>query len=126
MNRSMRWSGLLLAAMVTLPTGAWARGLDVEISTDRGDDGVYDSGDKIEIKARASDDAYLLVYDIDAEGNVRLLFPTGHRRGYVEGGRATGFPPMTPTPISSFRVRSVRVTSWRSRRSSRSAICRAI
>jgi hypothetical protein len=92
MNRSMRWSGLLLAAMVTLPTGAWARGLDVEISTDRGDDGVYDSGDKIEIKARASDDAYLLVYDIDAEGNVRLLFPTGHRRGYVEGGKSYRLP----------------------------------
>jgi len=55
--------------------------------TDRGDDAVFSPGDEIRIKVRASEDAYLLVYEIDAEGYVHELFPYDRSQGGVEGHR---------------------------------------
>ena len=68
----------LAAALLLLAVGsspALARRLDVELWTDRGDDAVYREGDAMRIKVRATDDAYLLVYEIDTEGRVNLLYP---------------------------------------------------
>ena len=62
---------------LALPAGAWAaEHLGVRVSTDRGDDGVYNPGDPLEISTRVTGDAYLLVYEIDAEGEVHVLFPS--------------------------------------------------
>ena len=81
-----RWSALaVLGLLVMAPAAAGARGLDVDVRTDRGDDAVYQPGDALEVRARASDDAYLLVYEIDAEGSVRLLYPYRGGSGFVEG-----------------------------------------
>jgi len=84
--KTRAWPAILtLAAILLVPAAASARALSVELWTDRGNDAVYQPGDPILIKARTSDDAYLLVYEIDAEGGVNLLFPTpGHSAG-VEG-----------------------------------------
>jgi hypothetical protein len=82
-----------LGVLALVPTVAGARGLGVEVWTDRGDDAVYQPGQAMEIKARASDDAYLLVYEIDAEGYVRLLYPYRGSSGFVEGRRTYPVPP---------------------------------
>ena len=95
----MRWThGLLAAALLggvvaSAPGVAFARGLDIELSTDRGDDAVYQPGQALEVRARASDDAYLLVYEIDSEGAVHALFPGHGNRGYIEGRRTYVIPP---------------------------------
>ncbi|HYM79793.1 MAG TPA: DUF4384 domain-containing protein [Candidatus Limnocylindria bacterium] len=85
---------MVLAAFGVLPGAAALaeRTLGVEIWTRQGDDAVYQPGDRLEVKARTSDDAYLLVYEIDADGNVVLLYPYRGSRGLVEG-RATHLVP---------------------------------
>jgi len=85
-----------LAAVVllgVLPSRAHARTLDVDVWTDRGTDAVYQPGDRIVVKSRANDDAYLLVYEIDSEGYVRVLWPTRGRTGRVEARRTYQVPP---------------------------------
>ena len=47
----------------------------VEIWTDRGTGGVYRVGDDVEICLRADRDCYVMVYEIDTDGYLRLLFP---------------------------------------------------
>ena len=61
-----RWRSLAvviasLAAIVAATAPASANGLAVEVWTDRGADAVYQPGESIQIGARSSDDAYLLV-----------------------------------------------------------------
>ena len=75
-------------ALLVSATGAESAVLDVEVWTDRGNDAVYQPGDVMEVRVRSSMDAYLLVYEVDSEGRVNLLFPERGSRGFVEG-RAT-------------------------------------
>ena len=92
--KSSQWHlGGLLVAILLVPAPASARPLSVEVSTDRGHEGVYQPGQSLEIRTRASEDAYLLVYEIDAEGYLHLLYP--HRPndiGRVEGGSRYRLP----------------------------------
>jgi hypothetical protein len=86
---------LVLAALVAAaatPGVARASRFSVDLWTDRGSEAVYRPGETIDIGFRVSDDAHLLVYEIDSEGYVRVLFP--HRRGddFVPGGRDLGLP----------------------------------
>jgi hypothetical protein len=87
------WSCAVLAALAVLPAAAGARSLDVEVWTDRGNDAVYQPGDPLEVRVRASDDAYLMVYEIDAEGHVRLLHPFRGGSGFVERRHTYTVPP---------------------------------
>ena len=82
-----------LALLALVAPGAGAAGLGVEVWTDRGNDAIYQPGDHLEVRARASEDMYLIVYEIDAEGYVRLLFPFRGNNGFVEGRRTYVIPP---------------------------------
>ena len=83
-------AALLLLAAASAP--AHARRLDVELWTDRGDDAVYQEGDAMRIKVRTTDDAYLLVYEIDTEGRVNLLYPWKRGSGRIEGRHTLRLP----------------------------------
>lgn len=91
------WSALTIGLVVgpALLAGgpAAARPMSVDIWTDRGKDAIYEPNEPIEIKVRASNDAYLLVYDIDSEGAVRVLYPYANSTGYVAGGHTYRVPP---------------------------------
>ena len=90
----VRWLlGALMIGLVLAPPVARARAVGVDIWTDRGKDAVYESGEPVEIKVRASDDGYLLVYDIDSEGYVRVLYPYEGSSGYVAGRQTYRVPP---------------------------------
>ena len=96
MKRTMlQWSRLLPVLALTLMAAspAQARRLDVEVWTDRGDDAVYQPGETMLIKARTTDDAYLLVYEISSEGDVRVLYPWKRSNGFVEARRTYRLPP---------------------------------
>jgi hypothetical protein len=82
-----------LALAIALPAGAQARTLGLEVWTDRGDDAVYQAGEAMQVKVRASDDAYLLVYEIDAEGRISVLYPWRRGSNLVEGRRTYRLPP---------------------------------
>lgn len=85
------WPALLLLALAVAP--ASARRMQVEVWTDRGDDAVYEPGAAMRVKVSVNRDAYLLVYAIDAEGEIDLLYPWRRGRGMVEGGRTLRLPP---------------------------------
>ena len=96
--RSMWWLAALLlclAPSVRADNGHNQNnryGVDVDVSTDRGQDAVYQPGDPLTVKVRTSDDAYVMVYEIDSEGNVRLISPEWGKRGFVEGGDTFQIP----------------------------------
>lgn len=92
MNRSYGVAIALGAVLLLAPGAAGARALGVEVWTDRGNDAVYQPGDGMTVKVRTSDDAWLLVYEIDTEGYVRLLHPHRGRAGRVEGRRTMLVP----------------------------------
>ncbi len=81
-----------IAAGLMLAPGFSLARVGVEVWTDRGQDAVYKPGDLMQVKVRASDDAYLLVYEIDTDGNVRVLFPYQGQSGFVEGRRTVRVP----------------------------------
>ena len=62
-TRIVRPLGLALVAALVLAVPAFARRLDVDIWTDRGDDGVYQPGESMKLKVRTTQDAWLLVYE---------------------------------------------------------------
>jgi hypothetical protein len=82
-----------MIGLVLAPPGARARVMGVDIWTDRGKDAVYEPGEPVEIKVRASDDGYLLVYDIDSEGYARVLYPYEGSSGYIAGRQTYRVPP---------------------------------
>jgi hypothetical protein len=53
---------------------------------------VYQPGEAIQIKTRASDDAYLLIYEIDAEGYIHVLFPYHSHTSFIEGRTTLRIP----------------------------------
>ncbi len=96
MTRNHRWMARALAALtlaIAMPGAAHARTLGLEVWTDRGDDAVYQAGDAMQVKARVSDDAYMLVYEIDATGQVSVLYPWRRGSNLVEGHRTYRLPP---------------------------------
>jgi len=95
MIRNLRWlTGLLaLVAFALPPAAAQARTLGVEVWTDRGDDAVYQPGDAMQVKVRASDDAYLLVYEIDSNGKISVLYPWRRGSNLVEARHTYRLPP---------------------------------
>jgi hypothetical protein len=86
------WVACALIAVLACPTLAHARGLSVEVWTNRGDEAVYSKGDLLKIGVRANDDAHLIVYEIDAEGYVNLLFPYQGTSDLVEARHAYRIP----------------------------------
>jgi hypothetical protein len=93
MNRWRWMGGLVTAALIASPAAALATGLGVELWTDRGDRAIYHAGERMDLHVRTSQDAFLLVYEIDTEGMVRVLYPYRGSRGYVDGGRTYDLPP---------------------------------
>jgi hypothetical protein len=88
-----RWLlSALMIGLVLAPGVARARSLGVDVWTDRGKDAVYEPGEPVQLEVRASDDAYVLVYDIDSEGYVRVLFPHGGNSGYLVGRHTYRIP----------------------------------
>ena len=84
----MRRAGILLALATLLVPGASHARQAVEVWTDRGNEAVYEPGERMQIKVRSADDAHVLVYEIDSEGYVRLLFPDIGGSGFLEGRRS--------------------------------------
>jgi hypothetical protein len=90
----MRKAGILVALALALSPGAsLAAGLNVDLWTDKGNEAVYQPGDRMKVNVRTSADSYVLVYEIDAEGTVRLLFPDRGGPGFLEGRQTVQFPP---------------------------------
>ena|SRR6267378_1599703 len=99
MKRPRHLAGMCIAALVlagSLSVVAFAdepHQVGVEIWTDRGNDAVYQPGDVLQVRARTTTDAYLLIYEIDSEGYVRMLFPVRGQTGLVSAHETYDVPP---------------------------------
>jgi hypothetical protein len=91
MSRNTLTAALVAVGLALMAGPGWAR-VGVEIWTDRGQDAVYKPGDLMQVKVRPSADAYLLVYEIDTDGYVRVLYPYRGQSGFVEGRRTLRVP----------------------------------
>ena len=87
MKRSIASAGSCVASLMLLGSllagPAEARHLGVDLWTDRGNDAIYEPGDVLQVRTRTTDDAYLLVYEIDSQGYVRVLYPLRGQNGMV-------------------------------------------
>src|SRR5437867_12683295 len=92
MNARRWFAHTLMILMIAVASRASARALSIEVWTARGHAAVYQDGEVLQIKARASDDSYLLVYEIDSACSVHLLFPDDCRSSCVEGARPYRLP----------------------------------
>jgi hypothetical protein len=72
---------------------AYGPPVEIEVWVDKGEDAVYRERESVGIRFRASRDCYAVIYDIDTEGFLTLLYPDypGHD-GFVEGGRIYRLP----------------------------------
>jgi hypothetical protein len=67
--------------------------LQVWIWPDRGEGAEYYPGDRIEFNVEVTRDCFLILYDIDTRGNLRILFPYDPwDNNFVEAGRIIRFP----------------------------------
>jgi hypothetical protein len=89
--RKVSW--IFLLGLALFPGPSRAAGLAVELWTDRGNDAVYKPGDRMVVSVRSSTDAHVLVYEIDAEGAVNVLFPDAGGAGFVQAKQTYEMPP---------------------------------
>ena len=96
MSKRERWLVAIALSCVTaimlasgaLQAGTGEGGPRVDVWTDRGAGAIYRAGDPVEIHMRPDQDCYVIVYEIDTDGYLRLLFPEDCRDdGFVVGGR---------------------------------------
>jgi hypothetical protein len=100
MNRSTGIALVLAAGLVVSAGAAQAKGLGVEIWTDRGNEAVYQPGDEMHVNVKTTDDSYLLVYEIDTDGFIHVLYPYQGQSGIVPGDRTLE----VPTPESNLSL----------------------
>ncbi len=91
---------MFLTALVLAGAGACspiataeARPLEVDVWTSRGDDGVLFAGHPVDVYFETNKRARVIVYAIDVEGWVHILFPTrAWEDGQVRGGQTCRIP----------------------------------
>ncbi len=66
--------------------------LAVEVWFDEARGSVYEPGDAVEVFFKSSHDCYVVVYDVDTQGFVNVLYPRGDQNSWVEGGRIHSIP----------------------------------
>ena len=63
--RYMKHSIIGIALLAAIPAAAWSAPLSVEVTSDRGPDAVYQDDEVIDLSVRVSEDAHVLVYEIE-------------------------------------------------------------
>ncbi len=80
-------------AVSQLPVEAASHRLDVDVWINKEEGGVYRPGESMRVFFRSNADAYVLVYNIDTEGYIHLVYPYGPTDPLrVEGGRTYRIP----------------------------------
>ncbi len=67
--------------------------LEIDLWVNKSEGSTYYYGEDLAIYLRTNDDCYVVVYDIDPEGNVSLLFPSDYESScFVRGGEVVRIP----------------------------------
>ncbi|MEN9206157.1 MAG: DUF4384 domain-containing protein [Thermostichales cyanobacterium SZTDM-1c_bins_54] len=128
MSFPIRWSALVAGAVLVAPTVAWARPFEarpvapvaprsivvepvlpqplnpvLHVWLNRpGHNPAYRPGEAISISVQPNRDAYIYLYSVEANGQVRLIIPNSYAQAatFVRGGQVFTFPP----PGAAFRL----------------------
>jgi hypothetical protein len=74
-------------------SGRGAHQLDVDVWINKDEGGVYRPGESMRVYFRSTLDSYVLVFNVDTEGYIHLVYPYGPEDlPAVEGGRAYRIP----------------------------------
>jgi hypothetical protein len=92
MSRSHELAFAIAAILALAPAAVDAQPLSVEVWTDKGNEAVYQPGEQLFVSVQSNLDAHLLLYEIDAEGRVTVLFPIEGFEDIVEGGKPYDIP----------------------------------
>ena len=81
-------------ALAVIPVeSARASRLAIDVWTNKEEGGVYRQGERMKIFVRPSSDSYVLIYNIDTEGFIHLVYPYGPEDPErLEGGRTYQIP----------------------------------
>ncbi|HYQ95527.1 MAG TPA: DUF4384 domain-containing protein [Candidatus Eisenbacteria bacterium] len=72
---------------------AHSRGLDVDVWINKDEGGIYRPGESMRVYFRANAECYVLVFNVDTEGYIHLVYPYGpDDEPTVEGGRTYRIP----------------------------------
>jgi hypothetical protein len=67
--------------------------LDVDVWINKDEGGVYRPGESMRVYFRSTGDGYVLVFNVDTEGYIHLIYPYGPEDPpFVDGGRAYRIP----------------------------------
>ena len=67
--------------------------LDVDVWINKDEGGVYRPGESMRVYFRSTGDSYVLVFNVDTEGYIHLIYPYGPEDPpFVDGGRAYRIP----------------------------------
>src|SRR5258706_11029789 len=67
--------------------------LDVDVWINKDEGGVYRPGESMRVYFRSTGDGYVLVFNVDTEGYIHLIYPYGpNDPPFVDGGRAYRIP----------------------------------
>jgi hypothetical protein len=67
--------------------------LRVRVWTEPGEGALVFPGEDVKVRFRVDEDAYVVVYDVDTMGRVRVLFPEDpYDDGFVRGGQVVRLP----------------------------------
>ncbi len=86
------WAFAAATAVVALALPVWGSpdySIAVDVWTDRAEDFFYLPGDPLRVYFRPEEDCYLVLYQIDTDGNVFLLFPAAYGRAFFARGGIT-------------------------------------
>jgi len=79
--------------VVPVPRYHDGRAPQIDVWTRRGDGAVLRPGQRVNVFFRIRRDAFVIVYNVDTRGRVRLLFPRApHDDGWVQGRTTVGIP----------------------------------
>ncbi|MBI4364093.1 MAG: DUF4384 domain-containing protein, partial [Candidatus Latescibacteria bacterium] len=81
------------AERVPVEPAARVRKLDVDVWINKDEGGVYRPGESMRVYFRTNGDSHVLVFNIDTDGYVHLIYPYGGGdTPFVEGGRSYRIP----------------------------------
>jgi len=66
--------------------------LEIELWLDQATGSVYEPGNKVNIFFSTNHDSYVVVYDVDTQGFINVLYPKGDDSSWVEAERIVGIP----------------------------------
>jgi hypothetical protein len=83
---------LFLSILLSISPAQDRHSFEVDVSIDKGDDATYYGEEYIYIYFRVTGDAYIVIYNIDTKGDIKLVYPEPEDNGFVKANSTYQIP----------------------------------